>query len=340
MIVAAHAIQESHEESASHRLDIAGLVTLVAALTTLLLGLDAVQDRDTDQRTTLGLVALSLILFVIFTVVERRTENAIIDGELLQRPAFLCSCLASWLLGFVFFLFLFITAVYLQEELGYSALAAGIALVPFSLVLAVTGVMSGRLTKRFQLATLLIVSCAFMAVGLAALSFMPASYGYGGMVLPFLFIAASAGPGFTLLNTAGLDAVPPERSGQATGMIYMFRFCGGAIGVAAASALHSALFHGHLVSRLSAARLSIAQQKLMEQPGAAERIGQIDSGLVTSQVEQVRQAFHESFVTAFTGTLRLNLIVPIAIAVLVIVLMGKGTGRIKKEGGDVEWSKS
>ena len=123
-----------------------------------------------------------LILFVIFTVVERRTENAIIDRKLFQRPAFLCSCVASWLLGFVFFLFLFIAAVYLQEELGYNALTAGIALVPFSLVLAVTGVMSGRLTKRFQLATLLIVSCAFMAVGLAILSFVPASYGYAGMV--------------------------------------------------------------------------------------------------------------------------------------------------------------
>ena len=327
MIVAARAIQESHEESASHRIDIAGVVTLVAALTTLLLGLDAAQDRDTDQRTALGLVALSLILFVIFTVVERRTENAIIDRKLFQRPAFLCSCVASWLLGFVFFLFLFIAAVYLQEELGYNALAAGIALVPFSLVLAVTGVISGRLTKRFQLATLLIVSCAFMAVGLAVLSFVPASYGYAGMVFPFLFIAASAGPGFTLLNTAGLDAVPPERSGQATGMIYMFRFGGGAIGVAAASALHSALFHSHLVSRLSAARLSIAQQKLLEQPGAAERIGQIDSGLMANQVEQIRQAFHESFVTAFTGTLRLCLILPIAIAIVVMLLMGKGDAR-------------
>jgi len=70
--------------------------------------------------------------------------------------------------------------------------------------------------------------------------------------------------------------------------------------------------------------LSIAQQKLLEQPGASERIGQIDSGLIANQVEQVRQAFHESFATAFTGTLRLCLIFPIAIAVLVIVLMGKG----------------
>jgi EmrB/QacA subfamily drug resistance transporter len=323
MIVAARAIQESHDETASHRIDIAGVVALGAALTALLLGLDAAQNRDTDQRMALGLVAVSLILFVIFMIVERRTENAIVDGKLLRQSAFLCSCVASWLLGFVFFLFLFITAVYLQEELGYSALTAGIALVPFSLVLAVAGVMSGRLTKRFQMATLLIVGCAFLAAGLAILSFGATSYGYGGMVFPFLLIAAGAGSGFTLLNTAGLDAVSSERSGQATGMIYMFRFGGGAIGVAAASALHGALFHRHLVSRLSTTPLPVVQQKLLEQPGAVERIGQIDAGLMAGQVEQIRQAFHESFAAAFTGTLRLNLILPIAIAVVVITLMGQ-----------------
>ena len=327
MIVAARAIRESHDEKASHRIDIVGVVTLAAALTTLLLGLDATQDAEMGQLIAFGLIALSLALFVAFTIIERRAANAIVDGELLQRPAFLCSCLASWLLGFVFFLFLFIAAVYLQEELGYSALTSGIALVPFSLVLAVTGVMSGRLTKRFQLATLLIVSCVSLALGLAVLSFMPASYGYGGMVFPFLLVAAGAGPGFTLLNTAGLAAIPPERSGQATGMIYMFRFGGGAIGIAAGSLLHGALFHGHLASRLSAAPLPFAQQKLLEQPGAAERIGQIDVGLMPSQVEQVRQAFYESFAAAFTSTLRLNVIVPIAIAILTMMLMmGKKEG--------------
>jgi hypothetical protein len=45
-------------------------------------------------------------------------------------------------------------------------------------------------------------------------------------------------------------------------------------------------------------------------------------------VEQVRQAFYESFVAAFTGTLRLNVIVPIAIAILTMILMtGKKEGR-------------
>ena len=274
-----------------------------------------------------GLIALSLVLFVILIFVERHTDNAILDGKLLRLPSFLCSCVASFLLGFIFFLFLFITAVYLQERLGYNALTAGIALAPLSLVLAVTGVMSGRLTSRFPLTTLLIISCVSLASGLAILSFMPASYGYVGMVLPFLLIAAGVGPGFTLLNTAGLAAISAERSGQATGMIYMFRFAGGAIGVSAASALHSALFRRQLVFRLSETPLSFAQQRLLEQPGAAERITRIDSGLLASQVEQVRQAFYESFAAAFTGTLRLNVIVPIAIAILTMMLMMR-----KKEG--------
>jgi DHA2 family methylenomycin A resistance protein-like MFS transporter len=322
MIVSVRSIQESHAEKASHRIDIAGVIILAAALTTLLLGLNAAQNPNEDQMVALGLIALSLILFVILTFIERRTDNAILDGKL-----FLCSCVASFLLGFVFFLFLFITAVYLQERLGYNALTAGIALAPLSLVLAVTGVMSGRLTSRFPLTTLLIMSCVSLASGLAILSFTPASYGYLGMVFPFLLIAAGVGPGFTLLNTAGLAAISAERSGQATGMIYMFRFAGGAIGVAAASALHSAIFRRQLVFRLSETPLSFAQQKLLEQPGAAERIRQIDSGLLASQVEQVRQAFYESFAAAFSGTLWLNVIVPIAIAILTMMLMMR-----KKEG--------
>ena len=326
MIVTVRSIQESHAANASHRIDIAGVFTLAAALTSLLLGLDAAEGPGKDQLMAFGLILLSLVLFVAFIFVERRAENAILDGKLIRLPAFLCSCVASFLLGFVFFLFLFITAVYLQERLGYNALTAGIALAPLSLVLAVTGVMSGRLTGRFPLRTLLIVSCISLAVGLATLSFMPASYGYKGMVLPFLLVAAGVGPGFTLLNTVGLAAISAERSGQATGMIYMFRFGGGAIGVAAASALHSAIFRRQLAFRLSETPLSLAQQKLLEQPGAAERISQLDSGVVASQVEQIRQAFHESFVAAFTGTLRLNVILPIAIAILAMRLLGKKEG--------------
>ena len=330
MIVALRGIQESHDETVSRRLDVAGVSLLATALTSLLIGLDLTEGSDSKPQLAVGLIMLSLLLFGVFTIVERATSNAIVDGKLLRLRAFLCSSVASCLLGFVFFLFLFIAVLYLQEELGYSAFTAGIALVPFSLVLAVTGVMAGRLTSRFQLTNLLITSCVSMALGLATLSFLPASYGYLGMVFPLLLVAAGAGPGFTLLNTAGLAAVPPERSGQAAGIIYMFRFGGGAIGVAVASALHGVFFRSQLAARLSETPVSAAQQKLLEQPGAVERLSQLESGLIASQVEQLRLAFHESFAAAFANTLRLNVILPIAIAALVIALMDKKLRMLKR----------
>src|SRR5204863_3594709 len=77
MIVAVRSIQESHAENASHRIDIAGVLILAAALTSLLLGLNAAQNPDKDQVVGLGLIALSLVSFVILTFVERRTDNAI-----------------------------------------------------------------------------------------------------------------------------------------------------------------------------------------------------------------------------------------------------------------------
>jgi len=69
--------------------------------------------------------------------------------------------------------------------------------------------------------------------------------------------------------------------------------------------------------------VSAAQQRLLEQPGAVERLRQLESGLMASQIEQIRLAFHESFAAAFANTLRLNVILPIVIAVLVITLMGQ-----------------
>ena len=152
MIIALRAIQDSRDENASHRIDIAGVVVLGTALTSFLVGLDLLQGSDRNPPLALGLIVLSLALLVVFVIIERRTTNPIVDGKLLQIPAFFCSCVASCFLGFVFFLFLFMVAVYLQEEFGYSALTAGIGLVPFSLVLAVTGVMSGRLTKPLSTA--------------------------------------------------------------------------------------------------------------------------------------------------------------------------------------------
>src|SRR6476659_9408778 len=60
MIISLRAIQESHADDASHRIDIAGVLILAAALTSLLLGLDGAGSSDKEQMKAFGLIALSL----------------------------------------------------------------------------------------------------------------------------------------------------------------------------------------------------------------------------------------------------------------------------------------
>src|SRR5947199_7122461 len=78
MIVTLRAIQESHAENASHRIDIAGVLTLAAALTRLLLGLNAAQNPAKNQVAAFGLIALRLALVVMLTCVEGRSDDAIL----------------------------------------------------------------------------------------------------------------------------------------------------------------------------------------------------------------------------------------------------------------------
>jgi hypothetical protein len=99
IVVATWSIQEVRAEQVSHQIDLPGVLMLAAALTTLLLGLDAVEGPDQDQKLALGLIGLSVVLFGALVLVERRAANAILDGTLLRLPPFLCSCVASFLLG-------------------------------------------------------------------------------------------------------------------------------------------------------------------------------------------------------------------------------------------------
>src|SRR5207302_4922263 len=85
VIIALRAIQDSRDENASHRIDIAGVAVLGTALTSFLVGLDLVHGSDRNPPLALGLIVLSLALLLVFVIIERRTTNAIVDGKLLQK---------------------------------------------------------------------------------------------------------------------------------------------------------------------------------------------------------------------------------------------------------------
>jgi DHA2 family methylenomycin A resistance protein-like MFS transporter len=126
----------------------------------------------------------------------------------------------------------FVLSLYLQHERGYSAGEAGRAFLPFTVALALSNVLAGRIAGRIGTRRLMI---AGLGIGLA--SYLALSL-FAGAPTAFLLqaglIGLACGIGITVptMTSTLLSGVPAARGGVASGVLNTVRQAGGALGVA------------------------------------------------------------------------------------------------------------
>jgi EmrB/QacA subfamily drug resistance transporter len=134
-----------------------------------------------------------------------------------------------------------VMALFLQDELGYSALDSGLAVMPFAVGSAVTSVVAGRLVSRYgrwvTVTGLLLVVVGFLALAVIVPLVTPHHVGLWALVP--LFVAgvgsgATISPNFTLT----LADVPPDMGGAAGGALQTGQRVGTAVGAALIAAVY------------------------------------------------------------------------------------------------------
>jgi EmrB/QacA subfamily drug resistance transporter len=146
---------------------------------------------------------------------------------------------------------------------GYSATAAGAALLPFPILMSVASPFAGRLAGQFGSRTLLIAGCAIVGGGLLLAGRVGAIGSYSTGVLPPILVVAVGMSGVAApLTDAVLGSVDARHTGEASGLNSAVARAGGLIataligGVLAASG--SALTAGFRVAMLAFAGASFA----------------------------------------------------------------------------------
>src|SRR5206468_7702558 len=145
---------------------------------------------------------------------------------------------AMAIVGAVAFSEFFLLTLYLQDVLHYSAIETGAAFSGFALAVVVVSniaqVVVGRLGVRPTLTAGLLVSAA----SVAWLTRLPVDGRYFWDLFP-AFVLGGAGMGFSFVpvTIAGLTGVERADAGVASGLINTSRQIGGAIGLAAVSAI-------------------------------------------------------------------------------------------------------
>ena len=138
------------EDLRSRKIDWVGFVTFSVSLFLLVFALVRGNDFGWGSATTIGLLTGAAVLMVAFFVNERYAADPMLDLGLFKIPAFVgLSTVAFCLAASIFAMFLYLT-LYIQDDLGYSPLAAGVRFLPMTLLIFFTSFFAGRLTVRIH----------------------------------------------------------------------------------------------------------------------------------------------------------------------------------------------
>jgi EmrB/QacA subfamily drug resistance transporter len=154
------------EDLRVRRIDWVGFVTFSVSLFLLVFALVRGNDFGWGSGKTIGLLVGAAVLMVAFFVNERSTSDPMLDLGLFKIPAFVgLSTAAFCLAASIFAMFLYLT-LYIQDNLGYGPLAAGIRFLPMTLLIFFTSFFAGRLTVRLPSRLLLGVGMLVVSGGL------------------------------------------------------------------------------------------------------------------------------------------------------------------------------
>ena len=127
----------------------------------------------------------------------------------------------------------FMTTLYVQNILHYSPVRAGLAFLPFPLILGFVSTRIPKLVSRYGYKRFLVAGPLLVAVALAWLTRIPIHGSYLADLLPaFVLMPIGMGLTFMPIIAAATSGVPSHEAGLASGLITTSQQMGGALGLA------------------------------------------------------------------------------------------------------------
>ncbi|MFL4902555.1 MFS transporter [Streptomyces sp. MMS24-I2-30] len=236
--------------NAGEGFDVPGVLLLGCGAFALML--PVVQEQAWPGRGKWALVPVAVLLLAAFWTWERR-QGRLGRGPLLDLGLFtLRSFSLGSLLSLVYFAgftsVYFIYSLYLQNSLGYSALAAGTAAMPFAVGSAAAALAGGRLVVRYGRG-LVVIGLLAVAVGvlgaMAAVRLVPGPEAGWAAALPLLVAGVGSGLTVSPNTTLTLAGVPVRRAGAAGGVLQTGQRIGSAAGIAVVGSVYFAHLSNH-----------------------------------------------------------------------------------------------
>jgi MFS transporter, DHA2 family, multidrug resistance protein len=220
------------------KVDWIGFALVALCLGCLEIVLDKGQEDDWFSSNFITIFALlSGLAFLAFVPWELTREDPIVDIRLIGHRQFGTSWFVMLTVGMILFSSTQLMPQLLQENYGYTATLAGLALMPGGftalLMMGAAGQASSFIQPKYMM------SAAMLAIGLAMIHFtaLTPDASFAWFAVARLLQMAALPVLFLTITSFSYVGLPPDKSGQASALINVARNLGGSIGVSMAQTL-------------------------------------------------------------------------------------------------------
>jgi hypothetical protein len=214
-------IPRDHIEQDSSRHDIAGAFTITASLMLAVYAIVNGNEMGWTSMSVIGMLILAAALLATFIAIEQRVTEPLVPLGLFRLRNLAISNVTAILWAASMFAWFFISALYMQLVLSYSAMQVGLGFLPANLIMAAFSLgISAKMVMRFGIKIPLTAGLLMAAIGLGLFARMPLDGHFEVDLLPgMLLLGLGAGIAFNPMLLAAMNDVSPKESGLASGII-------------------------------------------------------------------------------------------------------------------------
>ncbi|HUI36329.1 MAG TPA: DHA2 family efflux MFS transporter permease subunit, partial [Gaiellaceae bacterium] len=231
-------LSDDRAASTTRHFDLRGAVSVTSGLMLLVYATTRATTDGWGAPLTIGLFAASAALVLAFVVFELRSPSPLLPMRIFRSRTLTGANLAMAIVGGVAFSEFFLLTLYLQDVLHYSAIQSGVAFTGFALAVVVVSNVAQVIVTRVGVRPTLTAGLLMSALSVAWLTRLPIEGHYFWDLFPaFVLGGAGMGLSFVPVTIASLSGVQRSDAGVASGLINTSRQIGGAVALAAVSAV-------------------------------------------------------------------------------------------------------
>jgi EmrB/QacA subfamily drug resistance transporter len=220
--------------------DLPGAVAVIGGLAALIYGISGTETHGWWSVQTVTALALSAVLLVSFLTLEQRAAKPLFPPHVWKLRSLVSGTVVMLGVTGILVGAVFLTSIFLQTVLGFSALESGLAFLPFALAITVGTLVARHMLNHVSPRVIATMGLLITVAASMWLSTSDAGTELATGILPGL-VALGLGVGMVIVpvSVTSMAGIPASHAGVASGFLMTGHEVGAALGVAILSAVAS-----------------------------------------------------------------------------------------------------